>query len=136
LDFNCNSINAKTVELKWRTASESNSSYFAVERSEDAINYELVGKVNAAGNSVTTKQYSLIDEDASSELLYYRLKSVDMDQSYKYSSICSVTNQMDDSNEMTVYPNPTNGSITIGFKNNTPINFESYSLMDITGKKS
>lgn len=136
IDFSCNLINPKTVELTWKTASESNSHYFSVERSADAINYQSIGKVNAAGNSVTMKHYSLKDESALRDISYYRLKSVDLDESYKYSSVCSVTNQSDDgTGDIIIYPNPTNSSITIDFNHSVYSQPDTYNLMDIVGKK-
>lgn len=136
IDFNCNIINTKSVQLNWTTASESNSSYFSVERSIDAVNYESIGILNGAGNSLTTLHYSLTDVAALSETSYYRLKMVDLDQSSKYSSICSVTNHNSDNrSDIIIYPNPTNGSITVDFNHTAYNQPDSYSIMDITGKK-
>ncbi|MES2762672.1 MAG: T9SS type A sorting domain-containing protein [Bacteroidota bacterium] len=135
VSFNCNTIDPKTVELKWTTTSESNSSYFDVERSTDAINYQSIGKVTAAGISVTTLHYSLTDNSALREISYYRLKCVDIDNTYKYSPLCSVTNQTGGDRDLNVYPNPTNGSITVDFDHSAYDQPDSYSIMDITGKK-
>lgn len=136
LDFNCNIIGEKTVELKWTTATESNSDYFSVERSTDGLNYESIGMVNGAGNSVTTLHYSLKDASALSDISYYRLKMVDLDGSYKYSPICSVTNQSSNNNgDVIIYPNPTNGWITVDFNHSAYSQPDTYSIMDITGKK-
>ena len=134
LDFNCNLINTKTVELKWTTATESNSSHFAVERSADGINYKSIGEVNGAGNSVSTLHYSLIDASPLTEISYYRLKMIDLDESYKYSPICSVTNNNDINGDLVIYPNPTNGSITVDFNHTSYSQPDAYSIMDITGK--
>ncbi len=136
IDFNCNLINPNTIQLNWKTATELNSHYFSIERSTDAINYQTIGNVIAAGNSLSIKNYSFIDEHALKDISYYRLKSVDIDGTYEYSPICSVTNGgFDTFDNISIYPNPTNSLLTIDFKNNTTISTESYSLMDITGKK-
>jgi hypothetical protein len=136
LDFNCNIIGEKTVELKWTTATESNSDYFSVERSIDGLNYESIGMANGAGNSVTTLHYSLKDASALSDISYYRLKMVDLDGSYKYSPICSVTNQSSNNNgDVIIYPNPTNSWITVDFNHSAYSQPDAYSIMDITGKK-
>jgi hypothetical protein len=135
VEFTCNPIDSKTVELKWITASESNSSHFMVERSTDAITYEPIGTKNASGNSTTTLYYSLRDVSALKDISYYRLKSVDVDGSYKYSPICSVTNEIENDGDLNIYPNPTNGSITIDFNHSAYNEPDSFSILDITGKK-
>lgn len=45
-------------------------------------------------------------------MTYYRLKQVDFDGGYKYSSIVSVNRETD---RIRIYPNPTSGIITIDF---------------------
>ena len=134
VDFKCNLIDHKNIELKWITASESNSQYFSVERSANGIDYETVGYVNAAGNSLNTIYYSYTDKNALNDISYYRLKSVDFDGSYKYSDICSVVNQTGELS-ISVYPNPTNNSVTVDFKNADNVRSTDFSIMDVTGKR-
>lgn len=134
VDFKCNLIDNKNIELKWITASESNSQYFSVERSANGIDYEAVGYLNAAGNSLNTIHYSYTDKNALNDISYYRLKSVDFDGSYKYSDICSVVNQTGELS-ISVYPNPANNSVTIDFKNVDNVRSTDFSIMDVTGKQ-
>lgn len=102
---NCNSIlpvqwlsfiaknKGQNVLLKWATASEINNDYFSIEKSLDANNFEPIGKVSGAGNSTSILNYEFIDvlefRIPNPELLYYRLKQIDFDGRYKYSSIVS-----------------------------------------------
>jgi len=52
----------KSVNLNWNTATESNSDYFTVERSYDNVNFELVSKTLASGNSNTVQTYTPVDK--------------------------------------------------------------------------
>ncbi len=68
------------VLVAWSTGSESNSARFEVERSADGAEFELIGTVQAAGNSVSSIDYSYVDERPLSTG-YYRLRTVDLDGS-------------------------------------------------------
>jgi len=72
--------------LSWRTATETNSSHFVIERSFDAINFTAIGRVTSAGNSQEVIDYHFSDHDAGLQT-YYRLLQVDLDGSFEYSDI-------------------------------------------------
>ncbi len=79
-------INSKVIDLIWQTATENNTSYFDIERSADGIRYASIGRVAAAGNSNSLRNYRFTD----SKPLYinhYRLKQVDNDGKSSYSKI-------------------------------------------------
>ncbi len=78
--------------LNWTTASEINNSSFEVEKSSDGVNFLTCGSVMGAGNSMVTRQYSFIDASPFHITTYYRLKQIDFDGNYHYSSIASVDN--------------------------------------------
>jgi beta-galactosidase GanA len=106
------------VDIKWQTASENNSAYFAVERSLDGQNWNVIAEKAAAGNSTSLLNYSIIDEDRMAGTRYYRLNQVDKNgASVVYgpiSSSCSF-NEM----TVTVFPNPSTSDVTIAVQ--TPI---------------
>lgn len=106
------------VDIKWQTASENNSAYFAVERSLDGQNWNEIAEKTAAGNSTTLLNYLIIDEDRMTGTRYYRLNQVDKNGvSVVYgpiSSSCSF-NEM----AVTVFPNPASSNVTITVQ--TPI---------------
>lgn len=94
--------------LNWKADAPSNFSHFEIERSTDGRNFSAIGKV-PLGNEST---YSFTDNNIKgSNLLYYRLKMVDLDDSYKYSAI--VTARNGDNNRMTVNPNPAKDFISV-----------------------
>jgi hypothetical protein len=79
--------NNKTALLQWTTSAEYNSKHFELERSFDGINYTKITTIAAAGNSNSARQYGYTDRGPLTEKNYYRLKSVDMDDHSKLSSI-------------------------------------------------
>lgn len=98
------------THLKWSTASEKNTSYFLVEKSSDGINFSELGKVAAAGNSSSIRSYQLYDSGLQEGMLYYRLKTIDLDKSYEYSKTVSVDYSLDNKN-IRLYPNPTHSKL-------------------------
>jgi len=67
------------VSLNWVTASEKNNDHFAVERSLDGRNFEKIGQVKGNGTTSNRSEYKYLDAKPTGELLYYRLKQVDLD---------------------------------------------------------
>ena len=119
--------------LQWSTASEQNSSYFEIQRSIDGVNFTDIAKVDAAGNSDKTINYSYSDNQLSSisSVYYYRLKMVDIDGSAKYSSIINIRNSAIALAK--VFPNPASSQFTITIKDNSLLNTK-VTLNDISGK--
>ena len=108
-----------TIELTWKTATETNNDYFKIEKSTDGINYETIGTVDGKGNSSTPTVYTFTDRSPSLDN-YYRLKQVDI------SGIVSTSSQLiirsdcfDDGavNTIDVFPNPVHDKGSIKFYN-------------------
>ena len=118
------------VFVNWSTASEINTQMFGVERSADAINWELIGEVTAAQNSHVKLDYSFWDEKPLNDQSYYRLSQIDIDGSVRYSDMVTLFKNI---NEWIVFPNPANDVLTIQFRDNSK-KFLNVSLVDITGK--
>jgi hypothetical protein len=109
---------ADDVLVTWSTASETNNNGFEIERSADGFTFGHAGFVKGALNSTTPQKYTYTDANAfaktGSNVLYYRLKQVDMDGKYTYSNIKRVSNQLEKS-AITVYPNPFNNTYSVSF---------------------
>jgi len=95
---------SEKVELAWGTAVETNNDYFLVERSSDGVNYQSVGKVEGFGTSLERRNYTFTDENPLPGLAYYRLRQVDKDGAFEFSSVVSVLNRNE--HILGVYPNP------------------------------
>ena len=82
--------------LKWITATEINNNYYTIERSEDGINFNEVGSISGAGNSLQTLRYSMFDTQPYNGITYYRLIQTDFNGTFKPSEIIAVSRINDD----------------------------------------
>lgn len=105
----------KNVQLNWATASELNNSYFKIERSHNALDWEPVGKVKGAGTSALTLTYTFTDTSPLVGASYYRLKQIDYSGDYSYSKIVSVNINETRTVDFKLYPNPGRGIFKIDF---------------------
>ncbi len=122
------------VTLEWETASEENSDYFIVQKSNDGVNYEKIDQVIAAGNSMEIMSYSSIDNNPNKGNNYYRIMQVDQDGMMTFSRLINVFISIESNNIPLVYPNPIQGQLKIfskDFKNNEEI---SILIFDSLGK--
>ena len=99
----------------WETSTETNNKMFVLEHSKDCVTYDEFLKVNGAGNSSTHKKYKASHSEESKDYKYYRLKQVDNNGGFKYSKAISVACKEYSLTEITVFPNPANNNITLGF---------------------
>ncbi|MEL6653754.1 MAG: LamG-like jellyroll fold domain-containing protein, partial [Bacteroidota bacterium] len=98
--------------LRWQSLSETNTSYYAIERraESDSVFAEL-GRVPAAGFSQQPLVYGWQDESPLRGTSFYRLRQVDQDLSTSYSVEISVRRSR--SPELLVYPNPFGNQLTV-----------------------
>lgn len=98
------------VHLKWVTAAEVNAAHFELQRSFDGKTFEAIGTVPAAGESNEIVHYQFSDYRSGVEAIsYYRLRTIDKDESYEQSQIVAV--KWDHVPEIIgrLYPNPVQG---------------------------
>ena len=118
-----------TVDLQWTTATEQNSKYFNVERSQDGLNWSSIGQVTAAGNSQDLLQYNYVDQKPVTGANYYRLQEVADDGSSIYSPIRNV-DFTDAATAISWYPNPTHDRVTLTSNSN----LKSITLTSLDGR--
>ncbi len=84
--------------LTWSTSSENNNQYFIIERSKNGIDFENAGKVNGAGTSSKTNEYSFSDLNKTKmhTRYFYRLVQVDLDGITAFSQVAIVTRNQED----------------------------------------
>ena len=121
--------------LEWVTASEINTNRFIVEKSLDGINWFYLGEKPAAGNSTQRLTYELYDNHPIVGNNYYRLKSIDNDETFSYSRIVNIILNSVTTNPgiVGVYPNPTSSDITVLVASNINQN-ASIKIYDVLGK--
>ena len=110
LSFTGRLQNDNSVLLNWKTENEINTSHFVLERSADGIRYSGIGNVTANGrnNAGGSFNYTFTDNDAvsqSSQKLFYRLRMVDIDGTYKYSHIVTISLPLT-TGKLSISPNP------------------------------
>lgn len=108
LDLTATTLSNGYAKLIWSTASETNNSYFTVEKSFDSKNWTAIGKVTGAGTSTQINNYTFEDNSSSFSTAYYRIKQIDIDGNFSYSSIA--TTNFSTNNKMGIYPNPNAGN--------------------------
>jgi len=100
------------VVVEWVTATERNNDFFTVERSRDAVNFEVISVVQSKaefGNSNQVLSYSVIDSSPLIGLTYYRIKQTDFDGTVDYSNLIGVFYQTKSDVTINLYPNPNRG---------------------------
>ena len=106
-----------TVLLNWSTEVEKNTSHFVVERSNNGTDFTDAGVIFTDGDADKHREYRFADDFKSiaNTILYYRLKIVDLNGSYKQSAvrIIRVTDNKDAAARMIVYPNPVVNDVRI-----------------------
>ena len=111
--FNARLANKQNAVLTWNAQSEINANHYEIERSENAVSFSKIGNVTAIGSPTISQNYLYNDVfSTKSSVLYYRLKMVDNDGTYKYSNIESIKLNSGDT-KINVYPNPFNAIIKI-----------------------
>jgi hypothetical protein len=94
--------------LRWITSSELNSSHFEVERSlSGTAQWASIGSVAARGNSNNEVRYQFNDNGLplSARQVFYRLRMIDRDGRYRYSSVLPVSLNCK-AIGVSVFPNP------------------------------
>lgn len=97
---------SNTILLNWSTAQEVNADIFNIERSPDAKNWIAIGSKEATGETEVLVNYEFTDIRPLSGMNYYRLKMVDIDKTFAYSSIRSVAGEKTPADLLAIYPNP------------------------------
>ena len=129
------SVSGRDIAIAWKTATEVNVSKFVVERSLNG-KWSTAGEVAAFGNSSSPRNYSFVDKNLAVGNYTYRLKMVDNDGTYEYSTVMA-TAEISVPTEFSVaqnYPNPFNPGTMISFDlpNDAQVVVELYA---VTGTK-
>lgn len=89
--FTGKKINEKNV-LTWQTSNEVNNAGFNIQLSEDGDNFENIGFVKGAGQSLINRDYNYVHQTNHSKTLFYRLEQVDFDGQKNLSHVVQIKN--------------------------------------------
>ncbi len=99
--------------LEWQVSDDLDVSHYEIERSlESADNFEFLAKeLSLQRENAITYNFEDFDIEAAS-VFYYRIKEVNIDGSYEYSKIISISREENDLS-IDVYPNPVVDELTL-----------------------
>ena len=104
--------NGQEVDLYWTVASEIFLSHYRIERSTDLVNWTTLAEPEAQMKS-TMMEYTFTDKTPLSGINYYRLWSVDEDNTQRVEGIRSAEFIDITSDQVNVYPNPFDDQVFI-----------------------
>jgi len=104
----------KKVVLNWETSSEFNAKSFVVERSTNGNQFTTIGEVSAK-NVAIGSSYQFNDNTVLTGPMYYRLKLVDKDGSFKYSKTVVLKIAVKNGSGITLFPNPATNYLTVSY---------------------
>jgi hypothetical protein len=116
-----------TALLSWSTTAETNSDRFEIERSGNGKVWTKIGTVASVGESTVLVKYTFTDAAPLQGENLYRLRMVDKDETYAYSSIRNLT--FNGSPTQFAYPNPARDVIYIKDAESV----KAVSIMDLKG---
>lgn len=124
--------------LSWSTTNEINNSGFELQRSND-------GKIFSTVNFIPSKfidkkvgskcQYSVADKSPSDEKLYYRLKQIDNNGKYAFSTVIAINPEKPIGLFIsTIFPNPTKDAIAIKLTSPSETPSATLRVRDLNGR--
>lgn len=131
-DFNVRK-ELSTGILSWVTNSEANSDHFQIERSTDIKTWHKIGFVKSFGESSVRREYQFHDSTPVIGANYYRLKMVDVDGTFAFSSIRSLSFESV-LESLVLYPNPANRVLNVLPPVMDPNQRKQISVTDLNGR--
>lgn len=110
LDFDAKRVNNYT-QVTWKTDKEENVDHFSVDRSDNGVLFYGITKMQAR-NSGRLESYSFQDKKPISNHAFYRLKSVDIDGSSKFSKVVRVS-AVQTAVDLSLLTNPVQEKLTL-----------------------
>ncbi|MEZ4910382.1 MAG: SdrD B-like domain-containing protein [Saprospiraceae bacterium] len=108
--FEVNSKECHNI-LSWSTYSESNADFFEIQRSDNGIEFNAIGKIKANGNSSVLQSYLFEDTELLNVIALYRIRQVDLDGKYTFSEIAKAPKCDCLKRTANVFPNPIKGNV-------------------------
>lgn len=99
------------TELNWQTANEDNVSHFEIEKSSNGVSFTAIGTKQAVGFG--SSAYTFNDPAPFDGNTYYRLRIVDNDGHFYYSTIIRIKNTSSSDIEFSIWPNPASSILNI-----------------------
>lgn len=109
-------VEGNNVKLNWTAATQLNNQGFEIQRKAEGLDFQTVGFIKGAGTTSDQKSYSYSDKNLQDGNYTYRLKQVDFNGAYAYSSTVNVSVVMPKVYSLSQnYPNPFNPTTMIKY---------------------
>ncbi len=118
--------------LKWSTASEYNSSYFDIEKSDNGFDWEIIHSEDAAGISTSLVEYEFVDVNKFYNTTYYRLNQFDIDGLNQYYGPIEVS--CEEASRLITFPNPSDGTFNLLINDQRFVGEVNMNILDAHGK--
>jgi hypothetical protein len=109
ISFAIRAETCSNIIVNWKVSDAVNFSRFELEKSADGTSFQAIGVISF---DPATSEYSYPDNIQATGNYFYRLKMIDNDGRYKYSSIAMVRSNCADKT-IVLFPNPARGIVTI-----------------------
>lgn len=113
LEFTISNAANCTFILDWKTRTETNTKQFEIEYRTENGNWSTIFVVAAKGNSTNEQLYRIAHQLPAKGINYYRIKVVDKDGQFSYSTIKTVVSSCNGKQIITVYPNPVREALLV-----------------------
>jgi hypothetical protein len=104
--FSCVVSQNQEVEISWQTASEAESDFFTIQRTQDMKTWEIMDTVTGHGTTNEKYYYNRVDRNPHVGHNYYRLIQHDFNGSLTYSNVKFVNVGKTGNFRSDIYPNP------------------------------
>lgn len=115
------------VKLIWATAQEVNVDRFEVYHSEDGISWEVINELKAKNN--THNRYEVYHDSPRGTTHYYRVKQIDYNESFSWSSTKKIEIRNEKEVEISFYPNPTKDILNVEYSRQVDMEVEIYTRL-------
>lgn len=103
----------KNVDLRWFTEQELNNDYYSLQHSLNGVEWVELDQIQGKGTTEELSSYQYLHEDPLAGVNYYRLAQVDFDGNKTWSEVRAVKFEVDQQQNVVLYPNPSKGIVNI-----------------------
>jgi hypothetical protein len=133
------SITAENVsknvnKINWKVENEINIISYNIEKSIDGRSFMSIGNQASMYNNGQSGAYQFVDTLVVSNVVFYRVKSIDLDGSLSYSNIVRLSD-LGNKNKLYVSPNPVENKIINLYFKNQPKGKYVVSIVDAKGQQ-
>lgn len=134
LSFDAERLNDRKAKLKWETASEQNNKGFYIERrNEDESEFRAIEFVEGSINSTDNISYTYLDDNEETRPSYYRLKQIDIDETFTYSEV-RVVPPISVQTTASLSPNPVRNNLNINITTTSSSSQLEIKIYNLQGK--